>query len=207
MTYAGSPWLFLTTHLRSQIGKPFVKNSYGITLKYEIDRSSVRALESALRDYPPNVTRKVMRIAVTAWARKVAVTMKTHVWRNAHHTRRAVIAKVLTFKNALWAGVGVATGKRAPGKRVEGNYGDFLPGWRAHFYENGWRAFIPNGTSYAGKGRAWRKGVRGAGGPKRYARQFMAKAHATHRGGLRDELAKAIGTYNKRMATKAARKS
>lgn len=177
----------------------------GVRIKFSYAPSDVKMLTQTLEHLEPNIRKKVVRIALHSWANKVKRTMKRGAYRKAIHTKASIVAKVKVYRNAIWAGVGVLTGKLTKG-RTEGRYGDFAPGWRAHFYDGGWRAYqkgLP--STHLGKGRGWRKGVRGTLGAVRYATGFIRRAYAAHAGTMRQEVSDGLATYLKRMQTKAKR--
>ena len=177
----------------------------GVRVKFHYAPAELKTLTATLQHLEPNIRKKVVRIALHSWAQKVKKTMKRGAYRKAIHTRAAVMAKVKVYRRAVWAGIGVATGKLTKGI-TKGRYGDFLPGWRAHFYDGGWRAYkkgLP--STHLGKGRSWRKGVRGTLGAVRYATGFIRRAYAAHAGTMRQEVSDGLATYLKRMQTKAKR--
>jgi hypothetical protein len=89
---------------------------------------------------------KIIKNGLRDWGRKVAKQVKRNVTWKATNTPRAAIQKVKTYPKGasykrlkrIWLGVGIKEGARSPGKEVVGRYGDYFPGWRAHFYEAGW---------------------------------------------------------------------
>ena len=177
----------------------------GIRVKFHYAPAELKSLTSTLQHLEPNIRKKVVRIALHSWATKVKKTMKRGAYRKAIHTRAAIIAKVKVYRRAVWSGIGVLTGKLTKGK-TKGRYGDFAPGWRAHFYDGGWRAYAKGlPPKHLGKGRDWRKGVRGTLGPVRYATHFIRRAYAAHAGTMRQEVVDGLATYLKRMQTKAKR--
>jgi hypothetical protein len=177
----------------------------GVRIKFSYAPSDIKMLTQTLEHLEPNIRKKVVRIALHSWAQKVKKTMKRGAYRKAIHTKAAIVAKVKVYRNAIWAGVGVLTGKLTKGQ-TKGRYGDFAPGWRAHFYDGGWRAYAKGlPSTHLGKGRDWRKGVRGTLGPVRYATGFIRRAYAEHAGTMRQEVNYGLATYLKRMQTKAKR--
>lgn len=177
----------------------------GIRVKFHYSQRDLQQLSAHLQDVEPKVRKKVVRIALHSWANKVKKTMKRGAYRKAILTRAAIHAKIKVYNRAVWAGIGVLTGKLSKGQ-TKGRYGDFAPGWRAHFYDGGWRAYAKGLPSkHLGKGRDWRKGVRGTLGPVRYATGFIRRAYAAHAGTMRQEVSDGLATYLKRMQTKAKR--
>lgn len=89
---------------------------------------------------------KIIKSGLRDWGRKVVKQVKRNVSWKAINTPRAAIQKVKTYPKGasakrlkrIWLGVGIKEGARSPGKEVVGRYGEYFPGWRAHFYEAGW---------------------------------------------------------------------
>jgi hypothetical protein len=89
---------------------------------------------------------RIIKSGMRDWGRLVAKQVKRNVTWKATNTPRATIQKVKTYPKGasakrikrIWVGVGIKEGARSPGKEVVGRYGEFFPGWRAHFYEAGW---------------------------------------------------------------------
>lgn len=181
----------------------------GYSVQFRLEPESLRQLYASLDQYEPRARRTIMRGALRKWSKLVALRMKANAYPNAVQTKRHVLAKVKTFRRALWCGVGVETGYRPPGQELRGRYGELLPGWRSHLYEVGWRAYPRNylgdEARRAGRGKGWRKGLRNRGGRLRYETKYMSRAYYANRNTLAPQLEKAIAEYNRRITRASER--
>lgn len=100
-----------------------------------------RQLGKALLRLPPEIRKKVVRKGLREWGKRALRAMRRRIRSSDPEMRRDGIVKLKTYKRGkvFWAGVGV---------RKDG----LGSGWRAHFWNNGFRV--------------WQKGLRKDGTPK-----------------------------------------
>jgi hypothetical protein len=207
----------------------------GTRFIFEMETESINDVIRSMRDFNANARRAVVKKALREFGSALVRRIKSNIKWGGRNTRRAVVAKVNRYpkggrpetRKYLWLGVGVRTGMRPPGKAVMGRYGEMFPGWRAHFYEAGWRAW-PKGRratdevstprrrgNYRGgdpsRARAilafvrrdnrWRKGKRGVvGGAPHYETRFMRRAGMALAPTLRGVLERSVESARREMS-------
>ena len=186
-----------------------------------VDLKSIRRVVRDLDAIDVKTRARIIKKGMRDWGRLVAKQVKRNVTWKARNTPRATIQKVKTYPKGasakrikrIWVGVGIKEGARSPGKEVVGRYGEFFPGWRAHFYEAGWSPwpkgrptnFVmdPTGQKRAGNYRGqpasrmrsilafarranrWRKGKRRINGTRRvYITRFIGRAGMKYRSAI-----------------------
>lgn len=139
-----------------------------------------------MRDFNARARQVVVKRALRDFGSAMVKRIKSNIKWRGRNTRRAVVAKVVRYpkggrpetRKYLWLGIGIRTGMRPPGKTVQGRYGDMFPGWRAHFYEAGWRTWpkgrrASNDAAFAEATGTRRRGNYRGGDPNR-ARAILA---------------------------------
>lgn len=177
----------------------------GYTAQFQFDPADIKAVVNAMQQWPEEIRNRIVRKGLAKWGKGVVASARRHAYARARRTKANVIQVTRKYKSGvIWSAIGVATGTAKPGQRVEGRYGDQLPGWRSHFYEVGWTPYAGRSGDAAlrkGKGRRWRKGLRKrlTGAARRYQTQFMAKAYASNVARLNPALEQALAEWVKRV--------
>lgn len=190
-------------------------------ISIDVDMASIRRAVRDLDNINVKTRARIIKSGLRDWGRKVVKQVKRNVTWKAFNTPRAAVQKVKTYPKGasakrlkrIWLGVGIKEGARSPGKEVRGRYGEFYPGWRAHFYEAGWSPwpkgrptnFVmdPTGEKRSGNYRGqpasrmrailafarrqnrWRKGKRRINGTRRfYVTRFLGRAGAKFRSAI-----------------------
>ena len=132
-------------------------------IRIGVDLRSIGRVIRELGDINVKTRARIIKSGLRDWGRLVVKQVKRNVSWKAFNTPRAAIQKVKTYPKGasakrlkrIWLGIGIKEGARSPGKEVRGRYGEFYPGWRAHFYEAGWSPW-PKGRPTV---RTWGAGM------------------------------------------------
>lgn len=176
----------------------------GYTAQFQFDPADIKAVIDAMQRWPEEIRQRIVRKGLKTWGKGVVATARRHAYSRAKRTKANIIQVTRKYKTGvIWSAIGVATGAAKPGQRIDGRYGDQLPGWRSHFYEVGWTPYSARSGDAAlrkGKGRRWRKGLRKrlTGAPRRYQTQFMAKAYTANVARLSPAIEAALAEWVKR---------
>lgn len=196
------------------------------TVQFQFDPGDLRKLTEQLQKWPEEIRYQIVRKGLHKWGQGVIASARRHAYAKAHNTKRHIRQKTKLYKSGvIWSAIGVEMGFAAPKNRVAGRFGDQMPGWRAHFYELGWTPYGEAGIGEglgqaaraaqrkrwkearrlaatddmlrAGKGKAWRKGLRRrtTGQTRRYATRFMRKAYAANEAKLEPILTAALDQW------------
>ena len=205
------------------------KRVFGLTQEiravFELEAESIREVVKSIQDITGRARERILKTALRDIGKKLQRKVRANIDWRAVQTKRNVIYKVTRYPKGgkpdrsriLWLGVGVRTGLRPIPKRLKGRYGDSFPGWRAHLYEAGFRAWPKGQTAKpapirkrqgkyrggdANRARAilafvrrdnhWRKGRRGVVGTRHYERRFMRRATMGMQGQIASTLAASI---------------
>ena len=170
----------------------------GYRIQFRPSEADLKRIAKVAQELPKKIRNKIVRKGLRDWGEAVKRTMKHLALPKAKRTKRDIAVKTKTYrKGRIWCGVGV----RKDGNRV---------GWRAHFYDQGWRPFkkgfvrISDGVvgpkpapklirNWKGnrnarivpfsQDRGCRKGIRrreSALGPRIYRRLFVTRAGQKH---------------------------
>lgn len=146
--------------------------------RYEIPKEEQDKLVKDLKEFPTKLRNRILRSAYKEWGEIVKGSVKSGITWDDRAMRRQVHQKIKSFRRGkvLWTSIGIKTSRSKDSPLV---------GWRAHFYNGGWRPY-PKGTPTdgKGKGRAWRRGKRGVVGQKIYETRFMSSAADQHQSKL-----------------------
>lgn len=205
------------------------KRVFGLTQEiralFEVEAESIRAVVKSLQDITGKAREQILKTALRDIGKKLQRKVRANIDWRASQTRRNVMYKVTRYPKGgkpdrariLWLGVGVRTGLRPVPKRLDTRYGDVFPGWRAHLYEAGWRAW-PKGApvssrvepkrvgkykggdpnrarailAFVRRDNRWRKGRRGVVGTRHYERRFMRRATVAMQGQITSSLVESI---------------
>lgn len=137
-------------------------------MKYSAKATSKSLLQVKLQleQIPKKLVNKTLRAALKEWGSMVVTAIKAGVTWNAPKTRRAAALKIKTYKRGkvMWMGIGIRTDLGHPGRL-------------AHLYNEGFRPY-PKGrpSGVTGKGKGWRKNLKGVGGNVIYQTGFITNA-------------------------------
>lgn len=159
---------------RMNFARTFQRNGRKSRVTINLPEEEVKRLIKELQQFPTKLRNKILRNGFKEWGQTLKSAIKGNITWDDPKMSRNVHQKIKTFKRGkvMWSAVGIKTGH---------NGNEELPGWRAHFYDNGFRVY-PKGrpTDRKGKGRGWRQGLRGVLGDKIYNTKFITKAADAH---------------------------
>ena len=123
-------------------------------------------MQTALNQFQLRIQRKIIRQALRRLGKRMVSQMKSNITWKSKKLKRAIKAKVKTYKRGkiIWMGVGVPAG----------DYDDWRTPVKAYAYDKGFTPY-PKGRPTNRKGRGWRKGLRRIGGSKIFNTRFISK--------------------------------
>jgi len=139
--------------------------------EFPIDQNTVKKVQSELKGLNLRIQKKLVRQALRQVGKAITQVQKANVLWDDPLMRRAIKTTVKTYKRGktLWMGAGVLRGKTVP----ETDWKFYV---RAFGYNQGWRPY-PKGKPTNRKGKNWRKGLRGQGGPVIYKTEYIDKGY------------------------------